>query len=102
MLSLNRDLASHETESETIHSHVMCVCVMFAHRHINNNNFEGNIDAIKDLTNLEKLCVWSCLGLAKGIIEKQNVVNPSKAFVDLFNLAKECSAPRNLIPKSSK
>ena len=60
---------SHETESETIHSHVMCVCVIFAHRHINNNNFEGNIDAIKDLTNLEKLCVW----WAKGIIEKQSL-----------------------------
>ena len=47
----------------------MCVCAIFAHRHINNNNFEGNIDAIKDLTNLEKLCVcW-----AKGIIEKQSI-----------------------------
>ena len=51
----------------------MRVCVIFAHRHINNNNFEGNIDAIKDLTNLEKLCVWACLGWAKGIIEKQSI-----------------------------
>lgn len=42
----------------------------FSHRHIEDNNFDGTIDAISTLTKLQRLCVQAGFGRGWGSVGK--------------------------------